>query len=167
MLGSRGKIDFRIITDQDKGFLFDVYASTREWEFQYTSWPKAERQLFLKSQYEAQDKTYKMRYLGAIYRIIQLDGVDIGRLILDRQDQQLLIIDFAILPQYQGRGIGSDILKSLINEAYGGKVPVRLHVNQNNTSAIQFYLRHGFKKTGVNGLHFAMEWKGDFSAREF
>ncbi len=165
MLMGRGKIEFRIITDQDKAFLFDVYASTREWEFALTVWPEAEKQVFLKSQYKAQDQTYKMRYLGAIYRIIQLDGEDIGRLYVDRQDDKLMIIDFALLPQFQGRGIGSDILKSLMHEAYSGKVPVKLHVEQ-NSPAVEFYLRHGFKKTGVNGLHFAMEWKGDVSARE-
>ncbi len=162
---TRKKIEFRVITDTDREFLFEVYASTRAWEFEYTNWTKADKDDFLRRQFEAQDRAYKMTYLGAVHRIIQLDEIDIGRLYVDRQDQQLLIIDFALLPRYQNQGIGSDILKSLINEAWNGRVPIRLHVEQ-NSPAVEFYLRHGFQKTHMNGHHFAMEWKMPEQMRE-
>ncbi len=161
----KGTIEFRVIHNEDQGFLFRVYASTREWEFESTSWTEAEKQDFLKRQFTAQDQAYKTTYLGAVHRIIQLDGEDIGRLYLDRQDDCMRIIDFTLLPDYRGRGIGTDILRSLLNEAQGGKVPVRLYVVQ-NSPALNLYLRHGFRKTGVNGHRFAMEWQPDLGPRE-
>ncbi|MEP4053045.1 MAG: GNAT family N-acetyltransferase [Litorimonas sp.] len=165
MLENRGKVEFRIISDADREFLFDVYASSREWEFTHTVWTAEEKEKFLRGQFKVQDQAYQMTYLGAIRRIIQLDGKDIGRLYVDRQDDHLLIIDFAILSQFRNRGIGSDILKSLINEAYGAKVPVKLHVLR-ASPALEFYERHGFKKTHVEGHHFAMEWRADYAFRE-
>lgn len=161
----QGKIEFRVINNEDQAFLFQVYASTREWEFDLTTWTEADKQDFLKRQFTAQDQAYKTTYLGAVHRIIQFDGEDIGRLYVDRQDDHMRIIDFTLLPDYRGRGIGTDILRSLLNEADGGKVPVRLHVEQNNP-ALNLYLRHGFKQTGVKGHHFALEWQPDLRPRE-
>ncbi len=160
------KIEFRVIQNNDEEFLYRVYASTRAWEFKLTTWTKEEKHEFLKRQFKTQDEAYKSTYLGAVYRIIQLDGEDIGRLYLDRRDDHMLIIDFTLLPEYRGRGIGTDILRSLLNEAQGGKVPVRLHVEQ-NSPALSLYLRHGFRKTGAYGHHFAMEWQPDLRPRVF
>jgi len=130
----RGRIDFRVITDDDKPYLQALYADSRAWEFELTVWSDAEK-------------------------------VDIGRLIIDRTNDHMLIVDFTIHSDYQNRGIGSDILASLKNEAHGGKVPISLHVRQ-NSPAINLYLRSGFKKTGVNGHHFAMKWEPDLRPRE-
>lgn len=165
MIPKRGKIEFRVIHDHDRDFLFRVYASTREWEFQHTNWKEEDKQAFLESQFKAQDASYKMMNLGAIHRIITLDGTDIGRLIVDRQDDQLRIIDLSILTEYRGRGIGTDILRSLLNEAHGGKVPVRLHVEK-QSPALRMYLRHGFRQIGDTGHHYAMEWKPATGPRE-
>jgi len=161
----RGRIEFRIIKDEDKAFLQALYADSRAWEFELTVWTDEEKDRFLKQQFEAQDRSYKMNNLGAVHRIIQLNGVDIGRLIIDRTDRLMRIIDFTIHSDYQRRGIGADILASLKNEAQGGKVPITLHVRQGNP-ALNLYLRHGFKKTGVNGHHFAMKWEPDLRPRE-
>ena len=162
----RGKIEFRVIENADEAFLLRVYASTREWEFYLTAWTQEEKQDFLKRQFRTQDEAYKRTYLGAVHRIIQLDGEDIGRLYVDRRDDHMRIIDFTLLPEHRGQGIGSDILRSLLNEAHGGKVPVRLHVEQ-GSPALNLYLRHGFRRMGVNGHHFAMEWQPDRRPREF
>lgn len=162
--GPRGQVTFRVIEDSDRDLLLALYAGTREWEFQQTLWAEAEKQDFLKRQFEAQCLSYQMSFPGAVHRIIVLDGTDIGRLIVDRQDDCLRIIDLTIASEWQGRGIGTDILRSLINEAHGGKVPVRLSVER-NSPAIALYLRHGFKATGETPSHFAMEWRPDTGPR--
>ena len=160
-----GKIEFRAIHASDEGFLLGLYASSREWEFQHTLWEEAKKQAFLNSQYQLQDRHYKQVYLGAIYEIIQLDGVDIGRLSVQRRADEIRIMDLILLPAYQGRGIGQSILQNLVHEAQGGKVPVTLHVEQGNP-AMQLYLRLGFRQTGVSGQHIAMAWQPDLTPRE-
>ncbi|MEP3892151.1 MAG: GNAT family N-acetyltransferase [Hellea sp.] len=159
-----GKVSFRIIDDGDKKYLQDLYADSREWEFAYSIWKPEEKTKFLNSQFELQSVSYQMSYLTAVHRIIQLDGVDIGRLILNRADDHMHIIDFTVHSQYQGRGIGSDILSALQNEAQGGKVPITLNVIENNP-ALNLYLRKGFKKTGMNGHHIEMKWSPDLGPR--
>jgi ribosomal protein S18 acetylase RimI-like enzyme len=161
----QGKITFRVINDSDKAFLKKMYADSRAWEFELTHWSDKDRDDFLNSQFETQDKVYKSNYIGAVHRIIQLDSADIGRLIVSRSDDLLHIVDLTILSSHQGRGLGGDILKSLINEAQGGKVPVTLSVEKSNP-AINLYRRLGFQPTGVSGHHISMKWEPFLGNRE-
>lgn len=164
----RGKIGFRTINDadnSDRDFLRALYAETRDWERRQTIWSDADWADFITGQFDAQDQHYKRTYLGASFRIIQLDDVDIGRLYADRQDDCLRIIELTIAPEYRGRGIGTDILRALMNEAHGGKVPVRLSVEKNNP-ALTLYLRHGFQVTGDLRSRVEMTWQPDTGPRE-
>lgn len=159
------QIAFRVIHAADTAFRFRVYASTREWEFRLTVWSEPEKDAFLRRQFEMQDRHYQMAFPGAVRRIITQGGADIGRLYVQRQDDCLRIIEFSLLPQARGRGIGTDILRSLMNEAHGGKVPVRLSVER-ASPALRLYQRHGFAVTGQTGHHVALEWRPATGPRE-
>jgi len=165
MYATRPKISFRIIHDHDRAFLQTVYAAAREWEFTVTSWSEQEKTAFLKRQFDAQDLHYQRMFPNAVRRIIVLGEQDIGRLYLDRTDESLHIIEFSILPAYRGRGIGTDILRSLLNEAHGGRVPVRLAVERHNP-ALRLYLRHDFVQTADTGHHLSLEARPDLRPRE-
>lgn len=159
-----GVVEFRIIEDADKGFLQSLYADSREWEFVHSAMSKTERQAFLKRQYDAQDRAYKTSYLKAVHRIIVLDGEDIGRLIINRLDELMHIIDLTIHSKFTGKGIGSDILMALKAEAQGGKVPIELSVKTNNP-ALRLYERQGFKFMSHEGVYQKMRWFPDLSTR--
>lgn len=161
----RPKITFRVIHDSDKKFLTKLYSDSRAWELEYTNWTDKARDDFMGRQFDLQDKSYKLNYIGAVHRIIQLDNLDIGRLIVNRLDDLMHIIDLTILISHQGHGIGSDILKSLINEAQGGKVPVTLSVEKGNP-AINLYQRLGFKQTSIAGNHISLKWTPFLGHRE-
>jgi len=162
---SRGEVSFRVIHDEDKDFLIRVYADSRAWELAHTHWDKSEWDDFVRRQYEYQDLHYKRSYIGALHRIIQLDGQDIGRLIVNRRDDAMHIIDLTILESHQGKGIGTDILKSLMNEAHNGRVPVLLSVEQGNP-AIALYQRLGFQRVKEEGRHISMRWTPMIQNRE-
>lgn len=161
----KGSVSFRPTQDEDREFLMALYASTREWEFRITNWTPADKADFLDQQFKAQDLSYRMQFLGAKFLVIELDGAPIGRLYIDRQDDCLYIIDLTIAEGHRGRGIGTDILKSLLNEAWGGKVPARLSVEHGNP-AITLYQRLGFRPIAQSATHTRMEWRPDLTPRE-
>ena len=153
----KGKVTFRIIENDDQEFLFQLYAGTRAEEMSYALMSEGDKDHFLRGQFAMQSESYHLNYIGAVHRIIQLDDVDIGRLIVLRTDRLMRIIDLSIHPHWQGRGIGTDILRSLLNEAHGDKVPVRLSTVIGGR-AQRLYARHGFRVIETAGHHHEMEW---------
>lgn len=164
--GLRPTVDFRIIENKDTAFLNQLFHSSREWEFAQAAMEDSEKSHFLDVQFKLQSQGYAESFPNAIHRIITLNNQDIGRLIVDAQDDNLRVVDLSILPEFQGRGIGSDVMRGLMAEASGGKVPVRLHVAR-LSPAQKLYARLGFEITGVVGNHLALEWKPDLTPREF
>lgn len=160
---SKGQVQFRVITNDDDQFLLDLYKSTRAEEMAHAIMSQGDKDHFLEGQFKMQSESYALSFVGATHRIIQLDGVDVGRLIVLRTDRMLRIIDLSLLPSVQGIGLGTDLLRSLLNEAHGGKVPVRLAAMA-GSPALGLYLRHGFKPKETRGHHYEMEWRPEASA---
>src|SRR3954447_16209862 len=92
----------------DEDFLFRLYASTRADEMALVNWSDEQKDAFLRMQFQAQTAHYRVYYPHAEYYVIQRDQTTpIGRLIIDRASDSMLIVDIALLPEYRGVGIGT------------------------------------------------------------
>ncbi|KAJ3296217.1 N-alpha-acetyltransferase 50 [Rhizoclosmatium sp. JEL0117] len=63
-------------------------------------------------------------------------------------NDSLYIMTIGVLDTFRGKGIGSSLLTSLLEQARTALPPldsVRLHVHVANTSALRFYRKHGFE----------------------
>jgi len=150
-------IGYRPVEPEDRDFLCKVYASTRREELAPLSWTDAQKQEFLKMQFEAQDRYYRKQYAGDAFLMIQLDGRSVGRLYVGRWEEEIRIIDIALLPEYRGSGIGSAILSDLLAEAESEGKPVRIHVEKQNP-ALRLYKRLGFVPIADRGVYDLMQW---------
>ena len=151
------KITLRPITEQDRDFLYRLYASTREDEMALVPWGEAEKQAFLKMQFAAQHKYYHQQFRQAEFQLILLDDEPIGRLYVDRRTDEIRLIDIALLPEHRRKGIGSRLLKKTLAEGQRAGQPVRIHVESYNP-ALHLYYRLGFQKIGDTGVYCLMEW---------
>ena len=141
----------------DKDFLLKVYASTREDEMSLVDWCEEQKSTFIKMQFDAQTHHYRVHFPQAEYHIIKMEDVPIGRLILNRSGKQILIIDIALLPKYRNKGIGTEIVKEVKNDAEVCGRSVVLHVEFFNP-VINLYSRLGFVKTTEMEVYHEMEW---------
>ena len=149
-------VTFRAITAVDRDFLYRVYASTREEELAVLDWDAAQKDAFLTMQFEAQHTYYMDQFRAAAFEVVVVDGVDAGRLYVDRRADEIRIIDIALLPEHRGRGIGSRLLEGVLSEARGAGLPVRIHVEPFNP-AMRLYQRLGFMKVEEQGVYHLME----------
>ena len=83
-------------------------------------------------QFNAQHSYYHDQFKQADFDIIEQDMLAIGRLYVDRREDEIRIIDIALLPEYRGKGIGGGIMRTLIDEATGANRSVTIHVEHNN-----------------------------------
>ncbi|MGK5050061.1 GNAT family N-acetyltransferase [Janthinobacterium sp. RB2P8] len=149
----------RIQRDDDDGFAAALYSSTRDDLRQMPAEPADIEQLIAMQQ-RMQSHGYRQAYPHAAYLVLEHGDTPIGRLILDRQDQDqvLHLVDIAILPAAQGQGAGSAVLRGLQAQAGADQLHIHLAVNKSNTAARALYQRLGFRLRGENEVQEQLEW---------
>ena len=140
----------------DGGFLLSLYASTRRPELAGLGWSETEEDAFIRMQFSAQTRHYRGSFPEATYSVICVDGEPAGRLIVSRSDDEMVLVDLALLPGFRRTGIGSGLVRCLLAEADAGRLRVRCHVRQ-GSDARRFWERAGFVAQGSDGVYVAME----------
>lgn len=142
--------------------LVRVYASTRAAEVaQVTWWTDEQKLAFCRSQYDAQKEEYDARFPEAEYDVIELDGRTVGRVWVGRAAEEIRLLDIALLPEVQRRGLGAAIVGALIEEARASHKRLRHMVFMLNTDARRFYERLGFRVFEDIGGYLHMEWSSE------
>lgn len=150
-------ISFEAISGKDMAFLTELYASTRWEEVMQAPWDDQQRIDFLKQQFEAQHKHYLSHYPHAEKLLIRRDQKNIGRIYVDRDEVSICLIDVALLTAERGCGLGTAILKELLQEAQETNKKIVIHV-ENFNPAYHWYLKHGFQQVEDKGVYQYMEW---------
>jgi GNAT superfamily N-acetyltransferase len=83
-------------------------------------------------------------------------GEPAGRLIVDRSEHEIRIVDIALLPGFRRAGAGGTLVRRLFDEADAGALPVRCHVVRGGDARL-FWEHLGLVERGVDGAHVAME----------
>jgi ribosomal protein S18 acetylase RimI-like enzyme len=148
---------FRRITDADLPFLARVYASTRAEELAATPLTDAMKTAFLAEQFRLQHAHYQKYYPDADWLVTAHEREDIGRLYIERWPTQHRIIDIAFLPEHRSAGLGTALLRDLMDEAAVAGKDVSIHVEKLNP-AIRLYRRLGFKTEEDKGVYDLMRW---------
>jgi len=151
-------VSLRPVTDADQEFLVGVYAGTRADELAQTNWDDSQKDAFIRWQYQMQKQEYETRYPNARYDVILVDGVPAGRMWVGSDDAQIRLLDIAVIPEFQNRGVGSYLLRQLIDEATRENKPLRHMVFVLNQDAFRFYERLGFKTIEDVGGYLHMEF---------
>jgi ribosomal protein S18 acetylase RimI-like enzyme len=157
ILSTTTEITLRAITPDDEALLYRIYASTRADEMALVAWDDAQKEAFVRMQFTAQHSHYQQHYPDAAFDIILVNGQPAGRLYVDRWPKEIRIVDIALLPEYRNAGIGTRLLKGILEEAAQAGKLVSIHVERFNT-AMRLYERLGFSTVGEHGVYYLMEW---------
>ncbi len=148
-------VTLRPVVDEDIEFLYRVYASSREDEMGMVQWPDAEKEGFLRMQFNAQHTQYHRVFPAARFDVVERHGVAIGRLYVDRRATEIRIIDITLLTEHRGAGIGGALMRELLAEGDRTRRSVSIHVERNNP-ALRLYLRLGFREVEDKGVYLFM-----------
>lgn len=77
--------------------------------------------------------------------MIEVNGETVGNIRIKRENGQAWIYGFAILPTYQGKGIGRKVLQKVVKEQSSSGHSVHLEVETQNAHALRLYESIGFK----------------------
>ena len=149
-------ITLRPVSPDDHEFLTEVYGSTRAEELALVPWSDEQRQIFVRSQFAAQQDHYAKTYPAASHDIILSNNRPVGRLYVARLDQEIRIIDITLLPAERTAGIGSSLIKQLLDEANRSGKITRIYVEEFNPS-LRLFERLGFSPSEQHGIHLLMQ----------
>lgn len=150
-------ISLRPATIADEDFLLRLYASTRQEEISAWGWGPAQQAAFIHMQFAAQRQGYSAEYAGADHLLIFWEQQPVGRMIVHRTEKELRLVDIAIFPEHQNRGVGTEMIRNLIRESELSGRPLRLQVVKGNRAA-GLYERLGFSKVAEDEIYSQMEW---------
>jgi ribosomal protein S18 acetylase RimI-like enzyme len=145
----------RPIEPGDLDFLQGLYASTRADEMAATGWPPAQCRQFLDRQFDLQHRYYQAHHAGADFLLLLRGVKPIGRLYWREFDDRASLIDVSVVPEERGHGIGSALMRLLMQRADQRGLVIELHVEPHNP-ALRLYRRFGFELGADNGVYARM-----------
>jgi ribosomal protein S18 acetylase RimI-like enzyme len=154
---SPSNISLRPVVSDDYDFLLTVYASTRADEMALVSWTDGQRAAFVQSQFGLQQDHYSKKYPTASHDVILSNGMQVGRLYVARLEKEIRIADITLLPSERNAGIGTYLLKKLMDEAHDERKITTIYVEVFNPS-LSLFKRLGFEVRQQDGFHLLMEF---------
>ncbi|MGG2084073.1 GNAT family N-acetyltransferase [Lysinibacillus pakistanensis] len=152
------RVELKPITKDDEPFLYEVYVSTRRKEIDSWGWSVEQIQHFLEMQWCAQQTSYRQQFPDASHCIILSDDKYVGRLLTENLPEHHHLIDISILPNFQGKGVGTFLITQLQQKAKEENKSVILQVFQTNP-ARDLYERLGFQVMSADEIYLKMRWQ--------
>jgi len=143
------ELSFRPATPADAPFLVQLHhrAYRNVVERQFGAWDEA-----------AQDRWVAEGLAEADFSVIERAGEPIGALGVAEREDGFFLAELQVLPEQQGHGVGTSVLRVLLERARRARKPVALRVLLQNR-ARSLYERHGFVTTGQTETHYLMQWR--------
>jgi GNAT superfamily N-acetyltransferase len=103
-----------------------------------------------------QDRFFAGDWRDAQFEIILADSVPCGYTCIEERAHDVHVRELVLLPEFQGQGIGTSILREVLECARARRVPVHLGTFHQNR-ALNLYRRLGFSETGRTDTHVVLE----------
>jgi len=146
---------FRSETESDIPFLRQAFLTSRDYELDLAQWNPEQRMAFMETQFHAQRIHYTTHYPKAWFWIIEMRGLAIGRVYLETSADPIMLMDIILLPPHRNKGIGTAVVKAILDMGKARNQRVRIYVEKMNP-ALRLYQRLGFVTEEDTGPHYLM-----------
>jgi ribosomal protein S18 acetylase RimI-like enzyme len=131
--------------ESDYDFLFALrMASMKEWVTRTWGWDDSFQAAMFREEFDP-----------AHQRVVMVSGRDVGVLAVVQRPDSIFIASIELMPDQQGRGLGTALLSDVLADAHARGLPVSLRVLHVNP-AQRLYRRLGFVESGRTETHVLM-----------
>ena len=128
-------------------------------EFEPAPIPTAQKEELIRMQFRGQMSAYAQMFPNSCYHLVLLDSKPVGRLWVAPMEDEFHLVDIALHPTLQSKGIGSVLIQRLQQEAAAARLPVRCSVFRFNPGSLRFHRRLGFNIIREDQMHYYLEWR--------
>jgi RimJ/RimL family protein N-acetyltransferase len=155
----RGPFALRPEQPDDADFLYALFRSHMLSSVAAMPVDDAMKESLLRMQFRSQTMGYRAQYPNARFDILERDGIPFGHLILDEAGGIATFVDFALLPEERGAGLGTAVMMRLLNWVGERCGAARLNILWNNEASLRMTRRIGFVQVGEAPPYVEMEWR--------
>jgi ribosomal protein S18 acetylase RimI-like enzyme len=130
-----------------------LFKTVRSPDFAHAPLAPAQLDLLMRIQFAGQKQTYGLQYPDGD-RIVLVEGEPIGRIWLFHGAGVHQLVDIALMPEFQNRGIGSALVTEAIATARAAGVRLCCSVAANNRGSLSFHQRLGFRIDSQDGASY-------------
>jgi RimJ/RimL family protein N-acetyltransferase len=152
-----GEITLRPERPDDAGFLSALFRSAAPLAAMPVD--DAVKETLLRMQFASQIATYRSQYPRARFDIVEQRGRPIGRMVVDPGGETGCIVDFALLRECRGQGLGSVILAVVLARFAELGRSVRCNVLAQNEASLRMCRRVGFVQIDAIAPFVQLEWR--------
>jgi ribosomal protein S18 acetylase RimI-like enzyme len=149
----------RPVLPQDEIFLYELYSAVRAPEFALAPINATQKEHLMRMQFRGQMSAYSQMYPNSCYHLVLLDGKPVGRLWVSQGESDFHLVDIAVHPDLQGKGIGTVLIQRLQQEATKAMLPIHCCVFRFNPGSLRFHRRLGFTIVREDEMQYYMEWR--------
>ena len=157
MIPKQLAVTTRPMGDDDAMLLFELYASSRADELSRSGWVTPQQRSFFRMQAQNQERYFLRHFDHLDRRTVCINGFSAGRLLIDRPSHAVTIVDLALLPAFRSRGVGSLLIRCLLEEAAELNIPVHMELPK-NSAPVAMCERLGFRYTEDLGDRWHFVW---------
>ena len=104
------------------------------------------------------EERFRKNYNTKTISVIQLDGEDIGMLKTEKRKDHICLGDIQLKEAFQRRGIGTSLIRDVMEKAKADGLPLRLRVLRENP-VMELYRRLGFVEIREFKHCYELEWR--------
>jgi RimJ/RimL family protein N-acetyltransferase len=156
---AKGPFVLRQEQPRDADFLYTLFRSHTLPNFVAMPASDAMKETLLRLQFQSQTFSYRTQYPNARFDILEREDTRFGRLIVQEQAGIATFVDFALLPETRGGGIGTAVIARVLDWVAERCPIVRLSVLCTNEASLRLTRRFGFVQIGEMPPYVHLEWR--------
>lgn len=154
-----GMVRLRPEAATDAAFLSALHDSVKGAELASLPVGDPVRRQLLDMQYRAMTISYHAAFPNGRFDLITLNEAAIGRLISDLSEGLLRIVYIALLPEWQGHGICTELMRSVLDTPGSSVTRCEATVAKDNTASLRLWARLGFAERARSETDLVLEWR--------
>ncbi len=155
---SLAALHIRPALPSDEDFFLALYRSTRDDLLGLLADPRYIDGI-VAMQRQMQVAGYRSSYPEAVYEVLELDGVPVGRLVTASVPGAVRVVDIAVMPDARGRGVAGEALRRLQRRAAQEGRDLMLAVRTDNLGARRLYAALGFTVETEEEVRLQLRWR--------
>jgi ribosomal protein S18 acetylase RimI-like enzyme len=155
-------ISLRRQTPDDAAFLYHLFRANTLRTLELSGLPLVFLNDLIEMQHRSRMQTYRSMFPDAVWSIVERAGAPIGEIVENDEADCIYVVDIALLPELQGRGIGTALMRAVMDESRSRLRAVRAKVIVTNEPSLKMFRKLGFAAAAPDAMAFVnLRWTAE------